>query len=354
MSGLSGERGWLPDRQSHGELERVDALDAQGRHTEAIAALARATGAGDVHAMAALGARLLVGDRGPSIPVEGARFLFEAAQRGHPDAQERAAALLAGGVHVPQSWPSALRMLGMAAANRSRSARLQLSAMTGVQGPQADWEKLASQVDLPMWLGKPPVERVTDDATILRFPELLTDPVCNWLIDSSRGCLVRARVYDPIGQHETVSEMRSNTTATFGLAAVGVLHFLIQARMASGCGIPLTHFEAPAVLHYDVGEQITPHFDFIDPRSPDYEQQVKVQGQRILTFLVYLNDGYEAGETAFPEIGFEHRGSRREGLLFANVDAAGKPDLRMRHAGKAPTSGEKWVFSQFIRRNPVR
>src|SRR6516162_4154818 len=115
---------------SQGELAKVDALDAQGRHTEAIAALARATGVGDVGAMAALGGRLLVGDRGPCIPVEGARFLFEAAQRGQPDAQERAAALLAGGVYATQSWPSALKMLGLAAANGNRSARSQLLAMT--------------------------------------------------------------------------------------------------------------------------------------------------------------------------------------------------------------------------------
>ncbi len=333
---------------------QIDALDAEGRHTEAIAALARATGAGDVGAMAVLGGRLLVGDRGPCIPTEGARFLFEAAQRGEPHAQERAAALLAGGVYVSQSWSSALRMLGLAARNGNRAARLQLEALAGSADPAADWERLARSFDLAGWLAEPCGERVRDDASILRFPELLPEAICAWLIDQSRGRLVRARVYDPIAQRETVSDTRSNTTAIFGIAEVSVLHFLIQARMASGCGIPLTHFEAPAVLHYDLGERITPHFDFIDPGSPDYEQQVKRQGQRICTFLVYLNDGYEGGETAFPEIGLEHRGTRREGLLFANVDARGNPDLRMLHAGKAPTRGEKWILSQFIRGHPVR
>lgn len=305
-------------------------------------------------AMAALGGRLLVGDRGPRIPVEGARFLFEAAQRGQPDAQERAAALLAGGVYTAQSWPSALRMLGLAAANGSRSARLQLIAMTGIPDPGGSWERLAGAFDLTAWLSKTAFERVKNEAPILRFPELLTDGMCAWLIDQARGRLVRARVYDPVDKRETVDEMRNNTTAVFGIAEVSALHFLIQARMASACGSPLTHFEAPAVLHYDVGEQITPHFDFIDPRLPDYDEQVRVQGQRISTFLIYLNDGYEGGETAFPNIGIEHRGRAREGLLFANVDARGDPNLQMLHAGKAPTSGEKWILSQFIRRHPVR
>jgi prolyl 4-hydroxylase len=339
---------------SHSERAQVAALDAEGRHTEAIAALARATGAGDLGAMAALGGRLLVGDRGPFLPAEGSRFLFQAAQSGQPDAQERVAALLAGGVYTAQSWPSALRMLGSAAANGNRSARLQLMAMTGASDPLADWESSASRFDIAAWLEKPASERVQDSESILRFPELIPDPICTWLVDSSRGRLVRARVYDPLGQRETVSDTRSNTTATFGIAEVSVLHFLVQARMASGCGVPLNHFEAPAVLHYEVGEQITPHFDFIDPRSPDYERQVRTQGQRIFTFLIYLNDDYEGGETAFPQLGIEHRGVRREGLLFANLDARGSPDLRMLHAGKPPTRGEKWVFSQFIRRSPVR
>jgi len=304
--------------------------------------------------MAVLGGRLLVGDRGPCIPVEGARFLFEAAQRGEPHAQERAAALLAGGIYTRQSWPAALKMLGSAAANGNRSARLQLSAMTGIPDPGGNWQQLAGAFDLTTWLVKPASERVTGEASILRFSELLTDPTCAWLIDQARGRLVRARVYDPIGKRETVDEMRSNTTAVFGVAEVSALHFLVQARMASACGSPLTHFEAPAILHYEPGEQITPHFDFIDPRAPDYEQQIKVQGQRVFTFLLYLNDDYQGGETAFPKLGIEHRGHAREGLLFSNVDAAGNPDLRMLHAGKAPTSGEKWILSQFIRRHPVR
>jgi prolyl 4-hydroxylase len=335
-------------------LAGVAAFDAEGRHMEAIAALAKATNAGDLGAMAALGRRLLVGDRGPSNPVEGARLLLEAAQRGHFDAQERAAALLAGGVLVPQNWPAAVKMLGLSATNGNQSARMQLVAMCGRSEPSGNWAQLASQFDLANWLGDPSSACVHEDPRIMRFPELLPDSVCEWLIEQSRGRLVRARVYDPIIRRETIDAMRSNTQATFGVAEVGALHFLVQARLAKGCRVPLTHFEAPAVLHYDVGEQITPHFDFIDPRVPDYEKQVATQGQRIYTFLVYLNDGYENGETGFPELGIEHRGSRREGLCFTNIDARGNPDLRMLHTGKPPTSGEKWIFSQFIRVRPVR
>ncbi len=336
------------------ELAKVAAFDAAGRHTEAIAALARATSAGDVDAMTALGLRLLLGDRGPSIPLEGARFLLDAAQRGHPEAQARAAALLAGGVGVPQDWPAALKLLGEAAASGNQSARLQLCALCASADPAPNWARLASGFDLAGWLREPVSVRVHENPLIARFQELLPDAVCQWLIDQSRGRLVRARVYDPIIRRETIDEMRSNTAATFGMAHVSALHFLVQARLAQACRVPMNHFEAPAVLHYAVGEQITPHFDFIDPRLPDYAQQIGTQGQRRFTFLIYLNDAYEGGETAFPELGIVHRGEPREGLLFRNTDTQDNPDMRTLHAGRPPTRGEKWLLSQFIRKSPVR
>jgi len=167
---------------SSDELARVAAFDAEGRHAEAIAALAKAMGAGDLGAMAALGRRLLLGDRGPSNPVEGARLLLEAAQRGQFDAQERAAALLAGGVLVPQNWPMAIKMLGLSAANGNESARMQLVAMHGEADPSGHWERLAAQFDLANWLREPSSVAVNADPRIVRFPELLPDSVCEWLI----------------------------------------------------------------------------------------------------------------------------------------------------------------------------
>jgi len=46
-------------------------------------------------------------------------------------------------------------------------------------------------------------------------------------------------------------------------------------------------------------------------------------------------------------------GARGEGLFFANTLADGLADVRSLHAGRPPTSGEKWVFSQFIRNRPA-
>ena len=131
-----------------------------------------------------------------------------------------------------------------------------------------------------------------------------------------------------------------------------LIFVLSQLRMAACLGISLRQFEAATVLHYDEGEEITAHFDFVDPNIPDYDQELAKRGDRIVTFLMYLNDDYEGGETTFPRLGIEHKGRRGEGLFFVNA-LDGKADERTLHEGRAPVRGEKWIVSQFVRNRPV-
>ncbi len=74
----------------------------------------------------------------------------------------------------------------------------------------------------------------------------------------------------------------------------------------------------------------------------------------MITFILYLNDDYEGGETAFPTLGFSHKGHIGEGIYFVNALPDMQPDLRMLHAGRPTTRGEKWIVTQFIRNRPTR
>src|SRR5262249_10161560 len=139
-------------------------------------------------------------------------------------------------------------------------------------------------------------------AKVHRVKSLAPAPVCAWLIARAHGRLEPARVYDAVEKVDRVHEMRTNTLANFDYATLDVVQFLVQARMSHSCGYRMQHLEAPMVLHYEVGQQITPHFDFIDANAPDYEQQIREQGQRMITFLLYLNEDYAGGETTFPNL----------------------------------------------------
>jgi hypothetical protein len=90
-----------------------------------------------------------------------------------------------------------------------------------------------------------------------------------------------------------------------------------------------------------------PHYDFLDPELN--RQEIDRFGQRAATFLIYLNDDYEGGETSFPQLRIKHRGKTGDALVFGNLGRDGSPDPRTQHAGLPPTRGEKWLFSQWVR-----
>ena len=215
--------------------------------------------------------------------------------------------------------------------------------------------RLAAGVDVNQWRSSPPANVLSDDPRVSTFPGFTTPEVCEVLISLAAGRLEPARVYDPIGKKDIVDAHRNNTVANFGIDAVEVIHVLVQERMAAACGMPLRHFEAPTELHYFPGEQIANHYDFVDPKSTDdYAGEIARNGQRLITFILYLNDDYEGGETAFPTLGFSHKGQVGEGIYFVNALPDMQPDLRMLHAGRPTTRGEKWIVTQFIRNRPTR
>lgn len=327
-------------------IEAARQLDLAGRFAEAMEALKGASLKGDLVAMTELAHRLLVGDRAPKSPKHALYLLQQAARQGEARALARLAALTAGGAYLRQDWRQALQLLGQAAAAGDTAAQGQLTCLTPPGAPAASWQELATRVPLHDWLQAPRQEQLHEN--VRRVPELAPLPVCSWLIGRARGRLQSALVYDSVSHENQIHEMRTNTMALFDYSTFDVVQFLLQARMSLTCGYPMQHFETPMVLHYAVGQQITDHFDFIDANASDYVEQIREQGQRMITFLLYLNDDYDGGETTFPELGIVHRGAAGSGLYFINAHADLTPERSMLHTGSPPVRGEKWIVSQFI------
>jgi hypothetical protein len=328
--------------------------EAAGRYEDAVNELARAAGSGDVDATTELGKHLILGDLGPHLPDDGTRMLVDAAAAGGVEAALRLATLAALGSYVDQSWPRALAFLVFAAEKGSRAARDQLQLFARRRLPDTEpaageWRRLAEGIDLATWISPARSVSLHDDPAVRSFPEFTEDAVCSWLIERARGNLKRALVYDSAYGGDIEDRMRTNTAAGFDLMSADLVQVALQYRMAASVGLPIANMEGPTVLHYEVGEEITNHYDFLNPQSANYEDEVRRRGERIITFLVYLNDDYGGGNTDFPELGISHKGKRGEGLLFVNALPNGSPDVRMVHAGRPPTNGEKWIVSQFIR-----
>ena len=264
-------------------------------------------------------------------PPEAARLLAVGAERGDGEAAYLLAVLTASGYGAAQNSDLALRLL-------------QQSVEAGFADP-AELELLHRH---PFWAA--PIERrhVSEQPRIRVVENLAPPAVCDWLIRQADGRLQPAAVLraEIGGRH--LSAGRTNTSVFIPLPETGVVLAFFRARLSAACGAPVANFEDASLLHYAPGQSFAPHLDAV-PDTPAYAKDIERLGRRAATFLVYLNSGFEAGETDFPRIGFRFKGQPGDGLYWSNYTPAGAPDPLTVHAGLPPASGEKWLLSQWIR-----
>jgi hypothetical protein len=173
--------------------------------------------------------------------------------------------------------------------------------------------------------------------------------LCAWLIGRARPLQEASLVYDPKTGRPARDDLRSNSAAAFKLVDLDLPLILLRQRIANTLGAPVEHFERTSVFRYQAGQTFADHADYI---STAFSAEIRQRGQRPFTFVIYLNDAFEGGETHFLAIDRKIRGGAGDALFWRNVDDSGAPDVSTQHAGAPPTSGEKWLLSQFIRDKP--
>jgi prolyl 4-hydroxylase len=238
------------------------------------------------------------------------------------------------GWEVPQSWDEALSFLRQAAEQGEPEADRQLALVT-----QAPIEELLQPRDPDL---------LTDIARIGACRGFAPPGFSEWLIDHAAGRLVGASV-NAAGAGPA---LRTARDAAFGPRNRDLVLAIMQERAARLTRVPVRFHEPPNVISYEPGQEFSLHTDYIDPRPPEYQQELRVLGQRTATIVTYLNDDFEGAETVFPDAKVRFRGNTGDAIVFANVLRDGSPDFNTRHAGLPPTSGRKWVLSQWIRNRP--
>jgi len=326
--------------------------------------LRRRAKSGDAAAMTALAKHALRNPDKPIAPAEGVAMLMDAAGRGDAEATALRATLAGVGLGMAPSWPAALDHLQRAAELGWEAAQIQLAllasdrdlAARAERGDHDDtiWRHLRASIDIAPWATRNFPRRIAAKPLIGELAGFLSPSICDWLIARAQSGAVRARIYDPETGAHNVGDDRTNSAYEFDIVAADVLLLLIREKIAAVFGVPATFaLESTNILHYAVGQQFAPHVDYFDPVKPAFAEQIATGGQRVVTFLVYLNEGYEGGETAFPLVGTIYKGRKGDAMFFMNVDqATGAPDTNTRHAGMPPTRGEKWILSQWVRGSP--
>ncbi len=308
-------------------------------------------GAGDVAALTALAKRLLTGDGVAASPQEAVDCLQQAAARGGGEATAVISRLAGWGVMRPRNLVEAFDLLQRAAELGWVPSQRELQTLARDSG--ADWRVLRDKIDVVEWSRAAAYEVVSESPRICRILGFATAAECRWLIELGCGNMRRASVYRRDAPGYTESASRTNAEADFTFWQADLVLALVRDRIAACIGAGTAFFEVTKLLRYEPGQQFSLHGDFQEPATPALARELEQRGQRVMTFLVYLNDDYAGGETEFPKVGLRIRGGRGDALFFVNADAGGNPDRRTVHAGLPPSSGIKWLLSQWVRNRAV-
>lgn len=194
-----------------------------------------------------------------------------------------------------------------------------------------------------------PVQVHCEDPYVAVVPHFLSPEECDWLIARAQPHLRPSQVTDPITGKNISLDYRSSHDMRFWHVFQDLVVHCINLRIAQASAEPLSHQEMLGVLRYLPGEEYKPHGDFLTPDAQGHNPEVERSGQRIKTFLTYLNDNYDGGETAFLHLHLTIKGHKGDGLLFRNVTPDGAPDPRTIHAGLPIRKGVKWLSTIWIR-----
>lgn len=244
------------------------------------------------------------------------------------------AARAAYGWGQSQSWSDAIALLRLAADADEPQARRQLDLVT--------------QVPIAELVALPRLERLSSLAPVGAYRGFAPVGFAEWLIDRAAQRLLSSSAND-VGAGDL---SRTSRDAAFMPEHRDVVLAIMQEKAARLVGVPVKYHEPPHVISYEPGQEFGLHADFVDPRVPEYHQELRVLGQRIATVVTYLNEDFEGAETVFPYAQVTFRGKTGDAIVWSNVLPDGNPDHNTRHAGLPPTRGRKWILSQWVRSNP--
>lgn len=307
-------------------LQDAIARIESGSHEEGLRQLGELAASGDATANFVLANLFWTGTIVGQDPVRG-RELFEvAASLGHGQANLYVSNFLANGIAGKRDWTLAVERLKDEARmlpGRARTAEI-VQAMQIM--PSGD----------PVRLPEP--EMLSNEPDVRLFRAMLTPQECSYLIEAASDRFEPSMVFDSARKLVRDSIRTSDGTAFYWHLEDAAVHAM-NRRVAAASHTDYEQGEALQVLRYAPGQEYRPHFDYVQG----------AENRRLWTGLIYLNNDYEGGATAFVRTGLEVRGNTGDVLLFRNARPDDSQDPLAEHAGRAVTAGTKYLATRWIR-----
>lgn len=235
--------------------------------------------------------------------------------------------LLSNGVAGGRDWGAAVK-------------RLEIEARTDfLRGRMFEIVKAMNLTAFGDPVSTPSGERLSERPDVKLFRTAFTAAECDFLIMLAEPTYDRSLVF--MDGRQVPDPIRTSDGSTIHWLIEDPASHAINRRLAALSATKVEQGEPLQILRYRSGQQYRPHVDWLPPPN-----------RRIMTALLYLNDDYAGGETAFVKTGLKVRGHKGDVLIFSSAGPEGDLDPLSEHAGLPVTSGTKYLASRWIREQP--
>jgi prolyl 4-hydroxylase len=207
-----------------------------------------------------------------------------------------------------------------------------------------DYHKLSKTRITRTDSGEQVAKIVTDKAQIFTLNNFLTQEECEKVIQISETLLKPSAIKG------------SNRDDFFRTSETCYLNLLgdecikqIDDKIAYMLGIRASYSEGIQAQKYSVGQGFKAHTDYFDPNTTLFEKHDVKLGQRTWTFMVYLSDVEEGGETYFPRIDKIFYPQRGQAIIWNNLYEDGSPNRDTLHQSMSVIKGTKFIITKWFR-----
>ncbi|XP_064605913.1 prolyl 4-hydroxylase subunit alpha-1-like [Liolophura sinensis] len=205
---------------------------------------------------------------------------------------------------------------------------------------------------IPVYVSKE--EILSLDPRISMFYDVIYESEMQHIKDLALKMLSRSVV---IGQ-EIMSDMRISQSAWLKDNDEVISRVTHRVELITGMSLEekkySSHSEELQVLNYGIGGMYEPHYDFFNNSNTKMNgesMELYHSGDRVATFLFYLNDVKAGGATVFPEVSVRVPVKKGAAAFWYNLRRHTWGDNRTLHAGCPVLLGSKWVSNKWIRLN---
>ena len=167
--------------------------------------------------------------------------------------------------------------------------------------------------------------------------EFLSPTICNNIIKELKSKLKPSTLTrnDPTDPY-----FRTSSTGIFSKSSA---QDFVNKKMSDV--IMAKKSEIPQIQHYNISQEFKPHWDGFDPK---HDKKFYDKGQRSWTFMIYLNNVEEGGETHFPNLRETVVPKLGRAVIWYNLDKNGELDRDTLHQGNPIIKGEKYIITKWF------